>query len=205
MPYMWQDWPRRGFPSNIGPMVEPARRDATYEDLLAVPEHLVGELVDGMLVTSPRPAARHARASSRLGGQLDGPFDIGSSGPGGWIILDEPELHLGRNVLVPDLAGWRRERMPEMPDVAAFELPPDWVCEVLSPSTQALDRADKMPIYATFGVGHVWLVDPLALTLEAYRLEGNRYLLLGTWRGDALVNVEPFDVFGLELRMLWER
>src|SRR5512145_1440825 len=181
-------------------MVESARREATYEDLLAVPEHLVAELIEGTLITSPRPASRHARASSRLGGQLGGPFDMGRNGPGGWIILDEPELHLGQNVLVPDLAGWRRERMPEMPDVAAFELPPDWVCEVLSPSTQALDRADKIPIYATFGVGYVWLVDPIAQTLEAYRLEGNRYLVLGTWRGDAVVHVEPFDVFGLELR-----
>lgn len=95
--------------------------------------------------------------------------------------------------------------MPEIPDVAAFELPPDWICDVLSPSTQALDRADKMPIYGTFGVNHVWLVDPLAQLLETYRLEGKHYLLLGTWHGDAIVNVEPFEVFGLELRVLWER
>lgn len=186
-------------------MVEPARREATYEDLLAVPAHLVAELIEGMLVTSPRPASRHAVSASSLGGELFGPFHRGRGGPGGWVILDEPELHLGRNALVPDLAGWRRERMPEIPDVAAFELPPDWICEVLSPSTQALDRADKMPIYATFGVKHVWLVDPLAQILEAYRLESKHYLLLGTWHGDAIVNVEPFEVFGLELRVLWER
>src|SRR5512142_1943672 len=119
-------------------MSDPARRNATYDDLLGLPSHVVGELLEGSLVVSPRPASRHARAASGLGGELHGPFQRGRGGPGGWIILDEPELHLGGNVLVPDLAGWRRERMPQLPDVAAFELAPDWVCEVLSASTQAI-------------------------------------------------------------------
>src|SRR5690606_2707049 len=91
------------------------KRRATYDDLRDVPAHLVAEIIAGELVTSPRPAARHARASSRLGGCLDGPFDRGDGGPGGWIILDEPELHLHGDILVPDLAGWRRERMPKLP------------------------------------------------------------------------------------------
>lgn len=186
-------------------MTIPALRQATYKDLLAVPVHLVAELIEGSVITSPRPASRHARAASGLGGELYSPFQRGRGGPGGWIILDEPELHLGSNVLVPDLAGWRRERMPEMPDVAAFELAPDWICEVLSPSTQALDRADKVPLYARSQVPFVWLLDPIAQTLEAYRLEGTLYLLLGTWRGDATVSVEPFESYQLELGVLWER
>lgn len=186
-------------------MGHPAKRRATYDDLLAVPQHLVAEIIDGTLVTMPRPAALHARAASRLGAELDGPFDRGRGGPGGWILLDEPELHLRGDVLVPDLAGWRRERMPELPDAAAFELAPDWICEVLSPSTAALDRAEKMPIYAREQVRHVWLVDPNARTLESYALEGARWVLLGAWRDDASVRAEPFADFALELAGLWAR
>jgi len=186
-------------------MGDPAKRRATYEDLLAVPKHLVAEILDGNLVTQPRPASFHARAASRLGAELDGPFDRGRGGPGGWLLLDEPELHLHGDILVPDLAGWRRERMPELPDASAFELAPDWACEVLSPSTAATDRAEKMPIYAREQVGHVWLVDPIARTLEACRLEHGRWLLLGTWRDDAKVRAEPFDAFELDLAGLWAK
>jgi Uma2 family endonuclease len=184
----------------------PAKRlSSVFEDFLAVPEHLVAEIINGVLVTQPRPASTHARASSLLGSELTGPFDRGKGGPGGWLILDEPELHLHGDILVPDLAGWRRERMPVMPEAAAFELAPDWACEVLSPSTAALDRAEKMPIYAREGVSHLWLVDPLAKTLEAYRLENARWTLLGTWRDDARVRIEPFDSLELELGSLWTR
>ena len=186
-------------------MGDPAKRRATYEDLLAVPKHLVAEILDGNLVTQPRPASLHARAASRLGAELDGPFDRGRGGPGGWLLLDEPELHLHGDILVPDLAGWRRERMPELPDASAFELAPDWACEVLSPSTAATDRAEKMPIYAREQVGYVWLVDPIARTLEACRLEHGRWLLLGTWRDDAKVRAEPFDAFELDLAGLWAK
>jgi Uma2 family endonuclease len=186
-------------------MADPAKRRATYEDLLSVPEHLVAEIIHGELVTHPRPASPHARAPSRLGALLDGPFDRGKGGPGGWVILDEPELHLHGHVLVPDLAGWRRERMPELPDAAAFELAPDWICEVLSPSTAAADRADKMPIYAMEQVSHVWLVDPIAQTLEVLRLDGETYRLVQTSRSDAVVHVEPFAALELELASLWAR
>jgi Uma2 family endonuclease len=188
-------------------MADPARRRATYEDLLTVPGHLVGEIFDGTLVTQPRPGGPHALAASVLGGELSGPFHRGTrGGPGGWILLDEPELHLrGGQVLVPDLAGWRRERMPHVPDAPAFELAPDWVCEVLSPSTEAMDRATKLPIYAAEKVSHAWLIDPLVRTLEAYRLEGSRWTLLGTWKDEAGVRVEPFDALELELGALWAR
>jgi Uma2 family endonuclease len=187
-------------------MGEPAKRQATYEDLLAVPANRIAEIIHGALVTQPRPAAPHSLASSVLGVELGGPFHRGKGGPGGWVILDEPELHLrGGHVLVPDLAGWRRERMPEIPQAAAFELAPDWVCEVVSPSTEATDRADKMPIYATEKVRHLWLVDPLTRTLETYRLEGERWTLLATWRDDARVRAEPFDALELELTALWAR
>jgi Uma2 family endonuclease len=193
--------------AQIGFMAVSAKRRATYEDLLAVPAHLVAELIHGVLVTQPRPAAPHALAASVLGFELGGPFHRGKGGgPGGWVILDEPELHLRRgHVLVPDLAGWRRERMPEVPATAAFELPPDWVCEVLSASTEATDRADKMPLYALEKVCHLWLVDPLTRTLETYRLEGEHWTLLATWRDDALVRAEPFDAIELELAALWAR
>lgn len=186
-------------------MGDPASRRATYEDLLTVPDHLVAEILNGVLITHPRPAARHARAASRLGAELDGPFDRGRNGPGGWLLLDEPELHLHGDVLVPDLAGWRRERMPELPDTAAFELAPDWVCEVLSPSTEAADRAEKMPIYGREGVGHVWLVDPVARTLEVFQLEASRWVVLGTWRDDARVRAAPFAELDLELAGLWAK
>jgi Uma2 family endonuclease len=138
-----------------------------------------------------------------LGGELYGPFSRDEAG--GWVILDEPELHLAQDILVPDLAGWRRERMPEIPDLAAFELAPDWICEVLSPSTAATDRADKLPIYARHGVMHAWLVDPLDKTLEILRLTQQQWLLLGTYRDEAKVRAEPFEALELELSALWAR
>lgn len=182
-------------------------RRATYADLEAVPDNLVAEIIDGTLYTSPRPAAPHAIAATALGGDLFGAFHRGRGGPGGWVILFEPELHLGPepDVLVPDLAGWRRARMPEIPDVPAFTLAPDWICEVLSPSTAALARVHKMPVYARARLAHVWLVDPLLKTLEVYRLEGERWLLLYTYQGERTVRAEPFDAIDLELGALWAR
>jgi Uma2 family endonuclease len=187
-------------------MADPAERRATYADVLAAPAHLVAELIFGQLVTHPRPAVRHANVASNLGGELYGPFRKGTGGPGGWIILDEPEVHLHGDVLVPDLAGWRRERVPELPDGAAVEIVPDWVCEVLSPATAAVDRTDKMAIYAREQVRHVWLVDPVLCTLEVFRLLSSKtYEELAAWRGDATVRAEPFDAIELELSSLWQK
>ena len=164
---------------------------------------MTGQIVDGVLHAHPRPASPHARASSVLGADLGGPFDRGRGGPGGWIILDEPELHFGRNVLVPDLAGWRRERMPEMPRTPFFTLSPDWVCEVLSPSTAGFDRVKKLEIYRREGVTHLWFVDPDGRTLEVLRLEGERFVVAQTFEGDDGVRAEPFDAIELELGALW--
>jgi len=179
------------------------RKPATYADLEALPAHVVGELIAGELFVSPRPAAPHTVAASRLGGKLSSQFDWGDRGAGGWIILLEPELHFGEDVLVPDWAGWRRERMPRPPRTAAFTLAPDWLLEVLSPSTAALDRSAKLPVYAREGVRHVWFVDPEARTLEVLRLEGTRYTLLVTHTGLARVRAEPFEAIELELGFLW--
>lgn len=187
------------YPSRVG---HPARRKATYADVLAAPTHLVAEIVDGVLSTQPRPAARHAFASSALGGELHGPFMRGRGGPGGWILLDEPELHLAEDVLVPDLAGWRRERLPAL-DVSAIDVAPDWVCEVLSPSTTGRDRAAKLPAYAKAGVLHAWLVDPVARTLEVLRRVAEHWVIVGTHHGDAVVHAEPFVELSLELTALW--
>ncbi|MBN1208258.1 MAG: Uma2 family endonuclease [Myxococcaceae bacterium] len=185
-------------------MSQKPRRPATYEDLEALPPNQVGEIVAGELYASPRPATPHALVASSLGGELIGPFQRGRGGPGGWIILYAPELHLGGDVLVPDFAGWRRERMSKLPRVPALTIAPDWVCEVLSPSTEARDRGAKLPAYAREGVRHVWLVDPDVRTLEVFRLEGTRYVLLGAHTDDAAVRAEPFDAIELSLRVLWE-
>jgi len=186
-------------------MARAAKRAATYDDLLKVADHVVAEIVDGELFTSPRPALRHSTVSSALGALLLPAFMFGSGGPGGWWILDEPELHLGPDVLVPDLAGWRRERMPEVPDEAWCDLAPDCVCEVVSPSTGRLDRVRKMPKYAAHSVSHLWLVDPGVRTLEVYRLDAGRWSLIATHGDDegSLIRAEPFDAITLDLRLLW--
>jgi Uma2 family endonuclease len=180
------------------------RQPATYEDLVKVPDHLVAEILDGELHVTPRPAPRHAGASSGIGGLLWGPFDRGRGGPGGWRILFEPELHLSADVLVPDLAGWKRERLPALPEEAYFALAPDWVCEVLSPSTASTDRVKKLSIYAREQVRHAWLVDPLAKTLEVLRLENGRWSIVATHADLDVVRAEPFDAIELDLSLLWE-
>lgn len=179
------------------------RRPATYQDVLDAPATMVAELIEGALHLHPRPASPHARASSVLGVRIGGPFDSGPAGPGGWWILDEPELHLGSDVLVPDLAGWRRENMPTYPSVSWFDLPPDWVCEVLSPGTRRIDLTDKRRLYAGAGISHLWLVDPLARTLEAFALADGAWTLIAALRDDEEVRVAPFDAIAFPLSVLW--
>lgn len=169
------------------------------------PEHMTAEIIDGELFTMPRPATPHANAAVGLGDELGPPFRRGRGGPGGWVILAEPELHLGAapDIVAPDLAGWRRERMPVIPDAAAITLVPDWICEVLSERTEARDRGRKMRVYRREGVAHYWLVDPRIHVLEVYRLENGRYTLVDTWEGDEKVRAEPFDAIELDLSILW--
>ncbi|WP_437869884.1 Uma2 family endonuclease [Sorangium sp. So ce363] len=194
----------------MGQSAEKQRR-ATYADLEAVPPHKVAELIGGVLRVTPRPAPRHANAASSLGADLHGAFQRGRGGPGGWWILDEPELHFPDphapgeiDALVPDIAGWRRERMPELPETAYFALAPGWICEVLSASTEDVDRDEKMPIYAREGVRHAWLVDPIQRTLEVYVLGADRRWGPAVVHRDAArVRVAPFDAVELDLSVLW--
>jgi Uma2 family endonuclease len=176
-----------------------------YEQLLDLPEHVTGEILNGELHTLPRPSGRHGLAESALGMRIGVPFRFGEGGPGGWWIIIEPEVHFIRNqeVVVPDLAGWRRERMLSVPEDHRFEVVPDWVCEILSPSTAKKDRAVKLPIYARYGVAHVWIVDPLAQTLEAFALQQGRWLLIATLKDDDNVAVPPFDAAPFCLADLW--
>jgi len=180
-------------------------KPATYADLERIPEHLVAEILDGELHTSPRPRARHAMAASEIGSDLGPPFGRGRGGPGGWWLLGEPELHLHADVVVPDIAGWRRDRLPAIPDEAALTLPPDWVCEVLSPSTERADRSLKLGIYAREGVPFIWLVNPSSETLEVMRLEDGHWVLLRISAGDSVVHAEPFDAIAIELFRWWGR
>ena len=176
---------------------------ADYRDVLNAPAHMVAEVIDGTLHTQARPAMPHAWASSGLSARIKPPFNYGDGGPGGWWIVFEPELHLGEDILVPDLAGWRRERMPDYPETAYATLAPDWVCEVLSPGTRRLDLHEKRPVYAREGVPHLWLVDPADRTLEAFELHDGQWLLIASAKDDEPVNIRPFDAITFSLGDLW--
>lgn len=186
-------------------MTDPAGKKprATYQDVLDAPANKVAEIIAGELHLAPRPAGPATSAASKLLFDLGPPFDGGRGGPGGWLILAEPELHVGDDVVVPDLAGWRRDRMAMVPDSPFFTLVPDWICEVLSPSTERLDRAEKLPLFAVWGVRYAWLVHPKHRTLEAWQLVDQRWQLLGVHKDDARVRVEPFDAIELDLSVWW--
>jgi hypothetical protein len=174
-------------------MVQTSKRPATYADLATVPPHLVAEIVFGNLVTHPRPAPPHALSGNSLSHELTGPFQKGRGGPGGWVFAVEPELHLGPHTVVPDLAGWRRGRMPTMPEKAYIEIPPDWVCEVISPSTEGHDKGPKRRIYATYGVAHLWHLEPVVRLLEVFELRDAHWVLFEVYQGNDEVRAPPFD------------
>ena len=184
-------------------MAEAAKRNATYADLQAVPPHLVAELIDGSLVTHPRPAPPHAIAANSLADEVSSTFQKGRGGPGGWVFMTEPELHLGIQVVVPDIAGWRIERLSEVPDAAYLETQPDWVCEIVSPSTEQVDRGPKRRIYATAGVQYLWLLNPVSKVLEAFKLDGEEWRNITTVVDGEDVSVEPFEAISFPLDVLW--
>jgi Uma2 family endonuclease len=184
-------------------VVKPKGRPATYADIEALPPNLVGEILFGVLHAYPRPTPRHGLATHELQVELGPPFGRGRDGPGGWLFIVEPELHLGPHVVVPDLAGWKRERLSPFPDTAFIETPPDWLCEVLSPSTQAVDRTDKLAIYAQFGVGHCWYVDPIARTLEVLALSVGKWVIMATFKDGDAVTAPPFEAHTFSLDVLW--
>jgi Uma2 family endonuclease len=174
------------------------RGRATYEDLLRAPRGMVAELVDGELYTWPRPGGAHILVSSRLGAVLD-PFDRR-----GWWILDKPEVHLGTNVMVPDLAGWRRERMPDVDGTDhRFTISPDWVCEILSASTTQFDLRRKLPIYADHGIPYAWVIHPIARTLEVFTLQSEHWVLEGVYGGEDKIRAVPFAAVEIDLTIIW--
>jgi Uma2 family endonuclease len=184
-------------------MAEAAKRRATYADLEAVPPHLVAEIIDGELMTHPRPSPRHSSAASSLGAELTGPFQKGRMGPGGWVFFVEPEIHFGAHLLVPDIAGWKREKLSAYPETNYFTVSPDWVCEILSASTEKCDRTVKSRIYAEMQVGYLWLTDPRLQILEAFELDEGRWAKVGAWNSDDDVRAPPFDAVAFSLADLW--
>lgn len=184
-------------------MGEKVRGGATYEDLVRAPEDKIAELSGGELYLSPRPAPRHARVASAIVSDLYDAFDRGRSGPGGWWVLFEPELHLGADVLVPDIAAWRRSRLAELPDASWFDLEPDWICEILSPSTEQFDRAAKLPRYAEARIGWLWVVHPGERYLEVFRRGENGWVLDSRHGPHDVVRAVPFEAIEIDLSRIW--
>lgn len=179
-----------------------SRRPATERDLDDLPEDVIGQIVDGELIVHPRPDHPHVRAASALTWAIFGPFDQGLGGPGGWVILAEPRILFGEKLLVPDLAGWKKERFVA-PKKGSYAVAPDWVCEILSPSTARFDRVTKLPIYAQAEVQHAWILDPGVRTLEVLRLEIGRWTISAAYQNTEKVRAEPFDAVELDLSLLW--
>jgi len=173
-----------------------ANPNATYADIEAAPPHWRAEIVNGRLHTQPRPRVKHIHAGNLLGRLIGTPYEDGTGGPGGWWILIEPEIHfeLNKTVAVPDLAGWRRERMPELPEDQRCIVVPDWICEILSPATRDYDRNEKRDLYARFGVRYLWLVDLENREVTIYAnlpdsVESVRYRLEGGFRAEPFTDV----------------
>lgn len=187
-------------------MSEPAPRLATYEDLLGLSEDVRAEILEGQIITAPSPLPKHAKTQGALRRFLGGPFDDddGFGGPGGWWIFVEVDVQLERHQVVrPDVAGWRRSRLPQPDEIRPIDVTPDWVCEVLSPSTEARDRGVKRDLYARHGVAHYWIVDPDARILEAFELSAERWTLLGTYGDGASVRLAPFEDVELDVGRLF--
>ena len=181
----------------------PQERKATYADLFSIPENTTGEIIDGELIVTPKPSPRHSNASALLTATLVPPYRKGMGGPGGWMILSEVEIMLGDNLLVPDISGWRMERFPGFPKENWISVPPDWVCEILSPDTIRLDRVRKMPIYAEYMIPYLWRLDPIAKTLEVFKLESGKWIFEQAYAEDDKVRAEPFQEIEFALGNFW--
>lgn len=185
-------------------MAELAKKKATYDDLYSIPDNMTGEIIDGELTVTPRPSRKHVFTTSVLDKKIGPRYQFGEGGgPGGWIILIEPEIGLGEDIIVPDLAAWKKERFPISEESNWISAAPNWICEILSPSTFRNDKVKKMPLYARHAVGYIWLIDPIAMTMDAFRLESGRWSLLGSYAEDDKVRVEPFQEIEINLFDLW--
>jgi Uma2 family endonuclease len=184
-------------------MPELPKKKATYDDLYSVPENMIGEIINGELVVTPRPSRKHVFTTTALGNELGPPYQFRRGGPGGWVILIEPEVGLGEHIMVPDLAGWKEERYPDEEPHNWISVVPDWICEVLSSGTRRRDRMEKMPIYAQYKVPHFWMVDPVDETLEVFRLKEGEWVVAGLFAENAKVRAEPFTEIEINLNDLW--
>lgn len=185
-------------------MNSPAKKiKSVHEQWIELPDHVVGEIISGELHVSPRPALKHGNATSSLLHELMGPFHKGKGGPGGWVIMMEPEIHLADHILVPDIGGWKRDKIPAITNETFFSISPDWVCEVLSPSTAGFDRVKKMPIYLEQNVKHIWLIDPILKTLEVFENNKTSWILVKTFMNDDKVRCVPFLEIEIDLSVLW--
>ncbi|HEX3763053.1 MAG TPA: Uma2 family endonuclease [Kofleriaceae bacterium] len=183
---------------------KPGPRTPTLADLDALPPGIVGEIIDGVLYTMTKPRMRHQRTTRLIGGTIGAPFDDERDGPDGWWIVTEPGIELPNTPEIsPDVAGWRRTRMPEMPNDEPIRMVPDWVCEILSKSTRRHDLLVKMPYYARVGVAYAWIMDLEARVLTAQRLESGRWVTIGTYSDETEARLEPFDVVPLDVRAWW--
>jgi Uma2 family endonuclease len=183
---------------------KPSPRAPTLADLDALPPGIVGEIIEGVLYTMTKPRMRHQRTGLEIGSGLLGPFDHGFGGPGGWWIVTEPGIELPNTPEIsPDVAGWRRERMPEMPVDEPIRLVPDWVCEILSPTTRRHDMLHKQPYYAKIGVPIMWLVDIEARVLTVHRLESSHWVTIGTYSDEIEARIAPFDAVPLNVTRWW--
>ncbi|MFH0824641.1 MAG: Uma2 family endonuclease [Pseudomonadota bacterium] len=185
-------------------MSEPAKTRASYEDLYGIDENAIGQIIDGELIVSPRPSRGHAFAASMLTIGVGPAYGMGGTrGPGVWIILFEPEIKLSEDILVPDLAGWKEDRLPREEETNWISVSPDWVCEIISDSSIRVDRIRKTAIYAREGIPYFWVIDPRYHTLEVFRLESGRWTVLGTFADDDKVRAEPFQEVEIDLGRLW--
>ncbi|MCY1060669.1 Uma2 family endonuclease [Nannocystis sp. SCPEA4] len=181
-----------------------ARKLATYDDLLAYPSEVKTEIFDGEIHTQPSPLPGHGRAQLALGRYVGGPFDGDTQDPDGWWILQEIDVRFdGHNVVRPDVVGWRRARLPDPWGMRPIDVVPDWICEVLSPSTEKVDRVRKQHLYARHGVPYYWLVDPAERVLEAFVLDGAQWRIAGTYDDTALARIPPFDAIELPVGRLF--